>query len=134
MPVSPTGDPINAHNAAHWLAEDDIPATARRGFVLNGDGIVCVDIDHCLDHRGAILPWAQRFLDLFPDTFVEISPSGDGLHVWGVGSFPECKITTYRGRKVEFYADRRFITVTGNPWPRCATHLADMQEVLDRFM
>ena len=52
------------------------------GFVLNGDGIVCIDLDHCLTGR-VLEPWAADILAACPGTYIEVSPSGDGLHIWG---------------------------------------------------
>lgn len=81
------------------------------GFVLNGDGIVCVDLDHCLDARGVVTsPTARRVLELAGDTFVEVSLSGDGLHVWGRSSVP---VGGCVGDGVEVYGTGRYIAVTG---------------------
>lgn len=115
----------------NWLAADDIPSSHHRGFVLNGDGIVCIDIDNCLDRHGEPQPWVRRLLARVPDTWSEISPSGRGLHLWGVADFPTNTVAKFGGHPVEIYGDRRFITVTGHPWPQCATTLADLQEVID---
>src|SRR5690606_22007534 len=68
--------------------------TARRstvgaglGFVLTReDRLVCIDLDHALDEQGRPLPWAQRILGRVPRTYIEVSPSGRGLHIWGYGS------------------------------------------------
>lgn len=133
VPVTKTNRPMNALDQRNWRAFDDLANEPRRGFVLNGDGIVCVDVDDCLTPNGKPKPWAKRLLKLFPDTWVEISPSGRGLHIWGVADFPATHFATYYGHRIEIYGDRRFITVTNNPLPRCATHLADIQTPIDRF-
>jgi primase-polymerase (primpol)-like protein len=40
------------------------------------------DLDHCRDLKtGAIVPGAQRIVDEL-DSYTEVSPSGDGLHIW----------------------------------------------------
>ena len=78
------------------------------GFVL-GAGFACLDIDHCLWDDGTPDARAQVILAETAGAYVEVSPSGDGLHVWGRA--PERK-----GRKTpgfEVYSVGRFMTVTG---------------------
>jgi primase-polymerase (primpol)-like protein len=96
------------------------------GFVLNGDGIVCIDLDHCLD-GGTLADWAQRIIARTPPTYVEVSPSGTGLHIWGRG-------TVVRGRRTprgEVYGTGRYITVTGRPFRDAPPTLADLAGVID---
>lgn len=83
------------------------------GFVLNGDGIVCVDLDHCVED-GVVSPVAQSIVDHFVGCFVEISPSGSGLHIWGKASLTSGRRFVWNGQPVEIYPDGRYITVTGN--------------------
>lgn len=78
------------------------------GFVL-GDGFACLDLDHCLvDGRPNTL--ARRVLRECAGAYVEVSPSGTGLHVWGWA--PECKGSRKNG--IEAYSVGRYITVTAN--------------------
>lgn len=77
------------------------------GFVL-GDGVACLDLDHCLVD-GVPSPWAAEVLARTPGAYVEVSPGGDGLHVWGLA--PE-----QPGRcrdRIEAYSVGRYITITG---------------------
>ena len=85
------------------------------GFVLNGDGIVCFDLDHCVTN-GKPNAAALRFLATLPRTYVEFSPSGQGLHVWGFGSVPRGSRRVIDGLHVERYGSGRYITVTGKPF------------------
>lgn len=133
VPVNARGHAINAHKPSNWRPVEDI-ADTRRGFVLNGDGIVCIDLDHCLDARRQPLPWARELLRRMPATWTEISPSGDGLHVWGTADMTGGTVARFRGHRVEIYADGRYITVTGQPVPRCPVILADLQEVIDTLI
>lgn len=133
VPVNARGHSINALNPSNWRPVEDVEDHPRRGFVLDGDGIVCVDIDHCLDGAGRPLPWARALLRRFPATWAEVSPSGDGLHLWGLAAETGPCVRWYRGHRVEVYGDRRFITVTGDPVPRCPVELAELQDILDRL-
>jgi primase-polymerase (primpol)-like protein len=98
------------------------------GFVL-GDGVGCIDLDHCLN-GDRVAPWAQAILDRSPSTYVEISMSGDGLHIFGL--LPEGRGRVIRdGRaSIEFYSTGRYIAVTGNRWGSSPSSLADLSEVV----
>lgn len=80
------------------------------GFVLNGDGLVAIDLDHALDADGNPAPWAHRIVDLL-DTYTEVSPSGTGLRLICRGDLPDGR--RKRG-DVEAYSDKRFVTITGH--------------------
>ena len=83
------------------------------GFVLNGDGIVCIDLDHVIVD-GVVDPLVDSFIDALGDCYVEYSPSGEGLHIWGYSDIPgKGKVYVGGAIKVEIYPDKRFITVTG---------------------
>lgn len=97
------------------------------GFVLNGDGICCIDLDHCLDGE-SLADWARDILDACPTTYVEVSPSGSGLHIWGYGTVGTGR-RVRDGRNVEFYDRGRYIAVTGNRYGTTGS-LADLSEVL----
>ena len=88
------------------------------GFVFSsGDPYVGIDLDDCRDpETGAIKPWAQKVIDRVCEGYIEISPSGTGVHVIVEGKMRGDK--TQRkipgGGKIEMYCDKRFFTVTGN--------------------
>lgn len=103
------------------------PFAAGVGFVLNGDGVACVDLDHCVNPDGSLDPWAREVLALAPRTYVEVSPSGSGLHVFGFASVGV-------GRRlglVEVYDRARYMTVTGRVFRGAPSRLADMQSFVD---
>lgn len=85
---------------------------AGLGFVLNGDGIGVIDLDHAIVD-GVILSWAAEVLAANPGTFTEVSQSGEGLHVWGL-------LAAGAGRKIrddrniEIYSTGRYIAL-GTP-------------------
>lgn len=84
------------------------------GFgVMLGGGLGCHDLDHALKD-GKLKPWARDVLDSItePVLFVEVSMSGEGLHVF-------VEATEGPGRKCpvgdgghEFYSRGRFIRTT----------------------
>lgn len=111
-PITVDGRPASSTDPRTWSTyREAARATVGDGlgFVL-GDGIACLDLDNCLDERGRPDARARAILDRVPDAYVEISPSGRGLHIWGVA--PE-----QPGRRriaYEAYSTGRYITVTGN--------------------
>ena len=126
-PLTVDDTPASSTNSATWSDFDTAAASAvgvGLGFVLNGDGIVCVDLDHCLDGRGRLTPWAAELLADCPDTYVDVSPSGRGLHVWGFG-------TVVKGRKsgnVEVYGTSRYLTVTAKRWRHSGATFAGLDD------
>lgn len=110
-PITTSGAPASSTNAVTWTSYD--LARASRvgdglGFAL-GAGFACIDIDHCLTD-GVPDARAVRLLEVNPSAYVEISPSGTGLHIWGLA--PEGPGRTRAD--FEFYSVGRYITVTGN--------------------
>lgn len=107
------------------------PVGVGLGYVLaEGDGVVCIDLDHCL--TGAQLaPWAREILDRCAPTFVEVSPGGDGLHIWGRGSVERGRRIRRDGAAIEVYGGGRYIAVTGTRFEQAPATLADLTEVLD---
>ncbi len=82
------------------------------GFVLVGDGIVGVDLDKCV-HSGQPDPVALDILNRVGCCYVELSPSGTGLRGFGYGDNIPGKRGLIDGIRVELYASKRYLTVTG---------------------
>ena len=101
------------------------------GYVLRqGDGIVCIDLDHCVRPDGSLEPWAQRIVDRAPATFVETSPSGTGLHLWGRGEMPRGRrIRRGDGANIEVYGTGRYIAL-GERWRSTPLELADLTSLI----
>lgn len=97
-----------------WSSFEASSATgAPLGFVL-GDGIGCIDLDGCLDEHGIPNDAARTLLAYYAGSYVEVSPSGRGLHIWGTAAPQRGFKRTWRGQQIEFYSQGRYITITGN--------------------
>ena len=132
VPLTVRGLAASSTKPRTWSTYEEAKASpigAGLGFVLNGDGIVCIDIDHCLEH-GRPARWAAGVLATFPNTYVETSPSGDGLHVWGTADlgFTGRRIKI-PGGEVEVYSNLRYLTVTGNAITP-TRHLGDLTKAV----
>lgn len=82
------------------------------GFVLNGDGLCGIDIDHCI-HDAEIDPAALQLLDHLGTSYISISPSGTGLRAFGYATpLLQGVKGTYEGLAVELYSSQRYLTIT----------------------
>ena len=130
MPRQVDGTPASSTDPATWANFAAASSAARIldrgvGFVLNGDGIACIDLDHCIT-GGVLADWAADIVARAGRTFVEVSPSGTGLHIWG---FAEVG----RGRRmgqVEVYDRGRYMTVTGRRWGSAPKRLGDISALV----
>lgn len=129
-PLTITGASASSTYRATWSSYTDAKASTvgdGLGFVL-GDGLGCIDLDHCLTD-GKPAAWAKEILRRCPNTYIEISMSGDGLHIFGL--LPEGAGRVIRDeRAIEFYSRGRYIAVTGNRWASSPSTLADLSEVV----
>jgi primase-polymerase (primpol)-like protein len=127
-PLHPEGYWLSVTNPSSWSSYQTAKASRYGdglGFVLNGDGIVCIDLDHCFD--GSPSPEAQALIDSLPNTYIEVSPSGTGLHIWGFGQMDAGRRFTRNGLSVEIYPSGRYITMTGKALNRAPLAQLDIQ-------
>lgn len=107
-----------AHDPAIWTDSTTALAALAAG---RGDGIgfvftehdpfFFVDIDKCL-HEGEWSPVAKQLLSAFPGACVEVSQSGQGLHIIGSGKCPPHGCDNL-GIGTQFYTEKRFVALTG---------------------
>ena len=103
------------------------------GYILNGTGLVGIDIDDCLGDA-TVTSDAIEFLQAIGCKYIEVSPSGNGLH--GLGMCEEiisAKIGKYKTAKVEVYASKRYLTITGQLYPGLSENslLEEMPMLID---
>lgn len=111
-PITPAGLPASSTNADTWSPYSSVNRSKigdGMGFVL-GDGIAALDIDHCLDASRRPDKRARLILAATPGAYTEISPSGDGLHIWGTA--PPARGRVRDG--IEVYSTGRYMTITRN--------------------
>ena len=122
IPFDPgTMEPGDPHNPAMWMDAETAMTTASLlgadygiGFVLTAaDPFWCIDIDHCLID-GAWSPLANEMMTLMAGCAIEVSMSGEGLHLFGKGKAPDHSMKNI-SLGMEFYTELRYIALTGNP-------------------
>jgi hypothetical protein len=90
------------------------------GYMLADDDLDAVDLDHCHDPQtGTIDAWAQKEIEAANGAYIEVTVSGKGLRILGVGAGGELgrkwKIpNTANGAAIEVYRrTNRYITISG---------------------
>ena len=117
MPVDINGNAVNPHDPSQWMSRLEADNYAELlglgvGFVFtNNDPYWFLDLDHCIVD-GGYTPIAEQLLEAFTGAYVEVSTSGEGLHLFGQGTVPphSCKNKTYG---IELYTEGRFVLLTG---------------------
>lgn len=116
VPLSINGSYASSTNPATWCDVETALTYANAwncgvGFVLtDADPFRVIDIDHCYVN-GQWTQLAHQVCGQFPGAAVEISQSGEGLHIWLTGALPERHSNKALG--LELYARERFIALTG---------------------
>ena len=120
-------------NPSHWSSYARAVGAAPRdggiGFVLLGNGIGAIDLDDCFD-GGTIISKEAREIVSLAHSYVEITPSGQGLRVIGTAVGPR----VYRKiGNVEVWRNaEKFMTVTGREIGRCR-RLANIDDLIDEL-
>ena len=144
-PMNPhTGRNASSTDLATWATYAEATAAQARyrwhgvGFVLNGDGIVGIDLDDCLkligddEYKSSNL--ARYVMDIAP-SYTEVSPSGTGLHIIGTGTLERAIKATINGDAVEVYSTGRYLTYTDewvNTSPKEINDISDaINEITD---
>jgi len=134
VPYSPiTGKRASSSNSATWGNLDEALTCAEKyffsgiGFVFTAEcGIIGIDIDNCLSD-GQPNETAADILAHLPPTYIEVSPSGTGLHIFLRGKLP-----TGGNRKasVEMYSTGRYFTMTGQRFESCSDLIASGDDAI----
>lgn len=123
VPYQTSGNRADSTNPSTWTTFEKVlnvwcchrQRYAGLGFVFsNEDTLVGIDLDDSLDEQGDVKAWARGIVERFSDTYMEISPSGQGLKIWARGSLPANLPGAPVGDgAIELYDHARYFAVTG---------------------
>ncbi len=114
IPYMVNGSRAKSNDPATWTDFQTAIKAASRfdgiGFMLGNSPYIGIDIDHCLtdEQEHAVAAKIARACK----TYVEKSPSGEGIHIIGRGTLAK----GFRDGRIEIYPHGRYFTVTGNAW------------------
>ena len=114
VPYQPTGAHASSTNPDTWNSLE-VCYKALQGGNYNGIGLVLagvenlvfIDLDHCLIN-GEPNEFARSVLQLFPNTYTEISQSGAGLHLFVHGEIAHA----VKRDAIEMYHTARYCACT----------------------
>jgi primase-polymerase (primpol)-like protein len=123
IPFQASGKPADSTNPGTWTTFEvalsrwcwNRPRYDGLGFVFSReDPFAGIDLDDSLDEQGDLKTWARGIVERFSDTYIEVSPSRQGLKIWARGSLPANLPGVQVGDgAVELYDHARYFTVTG---------------------
>jgi len=131
-PIMTNGKPASPTDPLTWTTYAKAKASTvgdGLGFMLDGDGIAGLDLNHCVTD-GVLTPAALAILDLLPDTYAELSPSGRGVRLFCYAKVTRGRRFISHGLEMEICGTRRFLTVTGNRLLGRPSVLADHDSAL----
>jgi len=106
-----TGQVASAQDPANWLSYDEAVATGHPiGFVFTeNDPFWFVDIDSCREGN-AWSALATEICSMLPGAAIEVSISGQGLHLFGTGTVPP-HASRNDALHIELYTEGRFVAI-----------------------
>ena len=136
IPLTIWNDFAKSNDATTWAYYHHAVASKAGvglGFVFNGDGIIGIDLDNAFED-GQLKDWAQAIVNVFADTYTELSPSGNGIHIIA-------KAELFSGRRfqvgdggVEVYATGRYFTMTGKRFNRSPKKLKKFDDPVSSLL
>ena len=126
-PIMTDGKSAWINDPTTWTNYAKAKASTRGdglAFVLDGDGIAGFDLNRCFNDE-VLTPGALAILDLLPDTYAELSPSGHGVRLFCYANVSSGRRFISHGVDMQVCGSGRFLTVTGNRLPGRPSVLAD---------
>lgn len=141
VPYQINGLPAKSNDPETWTTFGYASKSGHNlGFVFApDDGLFGIDLDGCISADGELQAWAQEIVDRF-GTYAEVSPSGHGVKLWGIGAMPggSGKKTSVDAPRccdkqpaIEAYDRGRYFTFTGERLPTSPLDVVECQAALD---
>ncbi len=128
MPMQINGSYAKCNDPATWQCFETIINKCEDSFLpaiclQKQSRLIFIDLDHVRNPQTEeILPWAKQLIEE-TESYVEISRSGTGVHIFFRGNPPELreeklrfKASNVQGTNsdIEIYYESKFATITGN--------------------
>tara|TARA_R110000851_G_scaffold29_6_gene132 strand:+ start:12315 stop:14567 length:2253 start_codon:yes stop_codon:yes gene_type:complete len=122
VPYQINGQPASSVDPTQWSTFEEASNAAKDfsgiGFTISKHNpLLCIDLDHVVDAEGNVNRDDFHILIEAADTYTELSPSGDGLHlIFELDSHMPLiknKKSNEDGTAFECYTDGRYFTFTG---------------------
>lgn len=114
-PIGRGGYRVKLTDPSEWMSYEEAASRSENlAFVFSkSDPFFFLDIDGARQPGGPWSPVAADLLERLKGCAVEVSTSGTGLHIFGVGHPGEhgCKD---KSNSLEFYTEDRFVALTGH--------------------
>ena len=127
-----------------WTDYPTALATVQAGhadgltYVLTSDDpFGAIDLDHCRNKLCSIDVWAQNFMQAAVNTYQEVTPSGEGVRIWGLidGDRLNRKFTLgIDGKEIAaelFRRTNKALTITGYTLDPAIRELSNIDKVFD---
>jgi hypothetical protein len=82
---------VSTNDSATWADYSTALAAVQAGdadgvsyILTKDDPFSAIDLDHCRDKLCSIDVWAQNFMQAAVNTYQEVTPSGEGIRIWGL--------------------------------------------------
>lgn len=128
--VKNIGAPAKFYDSGTLVAEQPIEGI---GIVFNQTELAGIDLDHVLDpETGEIKEYAKKIVEDM-DSYTEVSPSGEGLHIYLRDSESEDFIQPVHkdGIDLDLYSHRLYFTVTNKVY--LDRPIRDIPHAMDRI-
>jgi predicted P-loop ATPase len=144
LPYNPTnGSAAKSNDSSTWATFHDAVNAFNMGmyngigFVFHPqDNLVCIDLDDCFDADGNPTPETQKIIGYFSNTFIEYSPSKNGLHIIcgglaiATGKGTQNKWIEIYGGKIDGKHSARYFCLTGLGYPENNSEIVNCQAPL----
>lgn len=142
LPINPQNKCLaKTNDPATWEAFVAAVVAAKNekypgvGFCLSQtDGITGIDLDHIYNPETQELDAkAVEIVNKFLGTYIEISPSGNGIRIFCFGKAKRSGKCNGSDKYIEMYTfpSSRYLTVTGNHWSGSSKDITQQQDALD---
>ncbi|CAK9250001.1 unnamed protein product [Sphagnum jensenii] len=130
------GKPAATNNPNDWTTYSEAKKAIEGtdyglGYVItDDDDLTCIDLDsHACTTEEQKQLHAQIATSF--ETYKEVSPSGNGLHIWTLGKLGSRK---FSAQHVEIYDRARYMTITENPVEGGNLPIADCSHLLGQLL